>query len=430
VNGPPIRVTVVIDHPAQHFTRALQLLSGEPGVQLRVCYWSAGQSVRDAGFARSISWDVDLLRGYEWQAPPPGRSLLGRTLSGRMHWLVRQLRAPRPQVLICYGWASPIARLSLLYCLLTRIPVMLYGDTTWQHSARGRHRVVRALALRVLMRASAGAVSTGAFNREFYISHGMDPRRIWPGVCPADTELFGMAHARGLTAQCGTAPAVGPAPLRIGFAGKLIARKGVDELLRGAALLPRARAWSVTVVGDGPLMPELQALAAELGLTDRVTFRGFANTTEMPTLLAAFDVVVVPSRLDMRVLVTIEAMAAGAAVIVSDATAVWGPGDLVEDGVSGLVYRSGDPAALGRQLSRLLQDPGLLAALRDHGARRVAGFGPEAFARTMASAIWMCVYGTGVCGTGVCGTDVCGTDVCRTDVCGTGAPRAKATTGP
>jgi glycosyltransferase involved in cell wall biosynthesis len=378
VNGPPVPVTVVIDHPAQHFTRALQLLSAEPGVQVHVCYWSAAERVRDAGFARSVSWDVDLLTGYPWRAPEPGRSV-----PGRIRWLVGQLRARRPQVLICYGWASPIARLALLYGTLARIPVVLYGDTTWQHSAaQGRHRVLRALVLRVLMRASAGAISTGAFNREFYISCGMDPRHIWPGVCPADTELFGMARAMSRTP-----PGAGPTPLRIGFAGKLIARKGVDELLRAAALLPAARDWSVTVVGDGPLRPELQALAAELGLAERVTFRGFANTTEMPALLAAFDVMVVPSRWDMRALVTIEAMAAGAAVIVSDATAVWGPGDLVEDGVSGLVYRSGDPAALGRQLGRLLEDPGLLATLRATAAARVTEFGPDAFARTMASAI-------------------------------------------
>jgi glycosyltransferase involved in cell wall biosynthesis len=381
VKGEPVRVTMVIDHPAQHFTRALQILSAEPGVQLDVCYWSAAGRVHDAGFDRSVSWDVDLLRGYPWRAPEPGRPA-----AGRIRWLIGQLHARRPQLVICYGWASPIARASLLYCRVARIPVVLYGDTTWQHSARGRHRVLRALALRVLMRASAGAVSTGAFNREFYISHGMDPRRIWPGICPADTDLFGMARAGSRAA-----PGAAPTPLRIGFAGKLIARKGVDELLRAAARLPIARAWSVTVVGDGPLRPELQALAATLGLADRVTFHGFANTTEMPGLLAAFDVMVVPSRRDMRVLVTIEAMAAGAAVIVSDATAVWGPGDLVEDGVSGLVYPSGDPDALGRQLSRLLEEPGLLATLRRNGAARAAEFGPDAYARTMASAIQMCL---------------------------------------
>ncbi len=105
--------------------------------------------------------------------------------------------------------------------------------------------------------------------------------------------------------------------------GKLIARQGVDELFRAAALLPSARAWSVTVIGDGPQLSELRVLVAEPGLDDRIIFRGFANTTEIPKLLAGFDVVVVPSRLDTRVRVAIKATAAGAAVIVSDATAVW-----------------------------------------------------------------------------------------------------------
>jgi glycogen(starch) synthase len=210
----------------------------------------------------------------------------------------------------------------------------------------------------------------------------MDPRRIWPGVCPADTELFVRARTVGEKVA-----AAGDARLRVGFAGKLITRKGVDELIRAAALLPRARGWSVTVVGDGPLMAELQELAAQLGLGDRVIFHGFANTTQMPELLAGFDVVVVPSRLDMRALITIEAMTAGAAIVVSDATAVWGPGDLVEDGVTGLVYPSGDPSALAGRLRRLIEDPGFLAALRSNGMERSARFGPDTFARTIASAV-------------------------------------------
>jgi glycosyltransferase involved in cell wall biosynthesis len=214
----------------------------------------------------------------------------------------------------------------------------------------------------------------------------MNPHHIRPGVCPADTEVFGRASA-GLR---GPADA-GDATLKIGYAGKLTSRKGVDELLRAAALLPPTRAWSVTVVGDGPLMPTLQALTTQLGLDGRVTFRGFANTSEMPELLAGFDVVVVPSRLDMRVLVTVEAMAAGSAVVVSDATAVWGPGDLVEDGVTGLVYRSGDPVALARQLCRLLDEPHLLTMLKVAGAQRSAGFGPSSFARTMAAAAHTCL---------------------------------------
>ena len=376
-----IRVVLVMDHPAQHFARALQLLADEPGLRVRVCYWSTPGSSYDAGFARPVSWDIDLLGGYPWAAPDSGLTAIGR-----VRWLIREFRKTRPDVVVCYGWATPISRAATVYCLLARTRLLMYGDTTWQHSSSGRHRVARSVALGLLLRRCTGAVSTGTFNREFYIRHGMDPRRIWPGVCPADTEMFGAARAghRSL-------PDAGDGELRIGFAGKLIARKGVDELLRAAALLPPARAWSVTVIGDGPLLAGLRALVAELGVGDRVTFRGFANTTEMPKLLAGFDVVVVPSRLDMRVLVTIEAMAAGTAVIVSDATAVWGPGDLIEEGVTGLVYRSGEPAMLARQLRRLLDDPALLHRLQRDGAERSARFGPAAFARTVREAAEMCL---------------------------------------
>jgi len=371
-----IGIALVIDHPAQHFVRAFQLFGSEQGLRVHVCYGSTPARSYDEGFARPISWDIDLLGGYSWATPETGRPVA---------WLFRELRKTRPDVLICYGWATPIARAAILYCLLARTPLLMYGDTTWQHSSSERYRLVRSAALNVLLRQCAGAVSTGTFNREFYIRHGMDPRLILPGVCPADTDMFKAARiARGGRSNTGD-------ELRIGFAGKLVSRKGADELLHAAALLPAARPWSVTVVGDGPLLPELRALVAELGLGDRVVFRGFVNTTEMPKVLASFDVVVVPSRLDMRVLVTIEAMAAGAAVIVSDATAVWGPGDLIEDGTTGLVYRSGEPTMLARQLQRLLDDSALLDALQRAGAERSARFGPPAFARTMRDAAETCL---------------------------------------
>ena len=314
MTAKPIQAALIMDHPAQQFTRGLQLLSAEPAIQLHVYYWSVAKSLDDPGFGRTVSWDVDLLDGYEWLAPAPSLSVIGR-----LRWLVHQLWVAQPDVVVCYGWGSQIARASIVFCLLTRMRLLLYGDSTWQHSSRGRHRVARSVALNILSRVCAGAVSTGTFNREFYIRYGMDPRRIWRGICPADAEFFSQARAefKGTAYQCSH-------QLHIGYAGKLISRKGVDELLRAVALLDRSSSWSVTLVGDGPAMTDLKELALLLGLGDRVVFHGFANTSEMPKLLASFDVVVVPSRLDMRTLVTIEAMAAGAATIVSDATAVWG----------------------------------------------------------------------------------------------------------
>jgi glycosyltransferase involved in cell wall biosynthesis len=381
MSSKSIACVVVINHPAQQFTTAFRLLSSQPGVRLKVFYWSVADRMYDKEFDRSVSWDVDLLGGYAWAAPPASMSA-----SARIRWLTAQFRSARPEMVVCYGWASPIARVSISYCLLTRTKLLLYGDSTWQHSSNGRHPVLRSMALRLLMCLCTGAVSTGTFNREFYIRYGMHPRRIWSGVCPADTDTFGEARANHII-EAGALDRT----VRIGFAGKLIPRKGVDELLHAVALLAHVSDYSVTLVGDGPQMAELRMLAAHLGVGDRVTFHGFANTTEMPKLLAGFDVVVVPSRLDMRALVTIEAMAAGAAVVVSDATAVWGPGDLVEHDVTGLVYLSGDSRALASELSRLIGDRSLLMRLRSAGMERAAAYGPAAFARTMASAVQRCV---------------------------------------
>ena len=376
----PVRALLLIDHPAQHFTRGLQALAHEVGVDLRVLYRTAPDRSYDGGFGQVVRWDVDLLSGYRWAAPPSAGSALSR-----LRWLGLQLREFRPEVVVCYGWASPLTRAFFLMETITNARVLLYGDTTWQHSSgQGRKDVIRSIALRTLMSRCAGAVSTGTFNREFYISHGMHPQHIWSGVCPADTELFSKARQEHPpTGQTGTS-------LRIGFAGKLIPRKGVDELIRAVTLLRRDREWSLTVVGTGPELASLEALAGESDVAGRIHFHGFVNASEMPKLLAGFDVVVVPSRLDMRVLVTIEAMAAGAAVVVSDSTAVWGNGDLIEHGVTGLVYESGDPAALAAQLSKLLNRPALLATVRASGAERSAGFGAAAFACSMAIAIREC----------------------------------------
>lgn len=286
-------------------------------------------------------------------------------------------------MVVCYGWASPIARLTIAYCAISGTKLLLYGDSTWQHSKRTWRGFVRSRLLRCLMRVCSGAVSTGTFNREFYICHGLDPRLIWPGVCPADVDAFADAR-RSNRVTCVDREHAGV--VKVGFAGKFIPRKGVADLIRAASAVHANSRWSMMLIGTGPLLAPMQRLVGKLDLAGKVSFHGFANTSEMPKLMAGCDIVVVPSTMDLRVLITIEAMAAGAAVIVSDATAVWGSGDLVEHEVSGLVYSSGDVAALAAQLERLIDDHAFRAKIQDVGSQRAAAYGPTAFAKTMAYA--------------------------------------------
>jgi glycosyltransferase involved in cell wall biosynthesis len=370
---------MLMDHPIQHFAPALRLLAAHPEVEISVYYWDAAtDGLYDPAFGCHVRWNTDLHSGYAWWSPPGGGSALLRRLA-----VARSLSRDRPEAILSFGWAAPIARLGVCYAALTRTPLLYYGDSNWRTSARGGNSLARRVALRMLFRASGGALASGGCNRQFYLMHGMAPERVHTGVFPTDVDAFRVASERSRPD-----PAAGAAtrPLVIGFAGKFLDIKAVDDLVEAAARLPRQVDWEVWLIGDGPERPRLEALVRERGLAGRVRFHGFRNTDELPALFAAIDIMVLPSRREARGQVAIEAMAAGAAVVVSSATGVWGPGDAVVDGESGLVFPSGDIDALSAGLRRLM-DPRLRARLAGAGQSRAQSYRFQDFAATTAAAL-------------------------------------------
>ena len=145
------------------------------------------------------------------------------------------------------------------------------------------------------------------------------------------------------------------------FAGQLIEQKGLHVLLEAAQGMPAAAHW--VIAGVGRQQRELEALAQRLGVPAR-----FAGQVDSAELLRRADVVVVPSLWDEAFgLVAAEAMAAGAAVVVSDA------GGLPEVvGEAGVVVPRGDAQALRSELERLLRSPEERARLGAAALRRAA----------------------------------------------------------
>ena len=137
---------------------------------------------------------------------------------------------------------------------------------------------------------------------------------------------------------------------------RLVPQKGIDVLIRALEQASGAsQAWTLTLVGDGPERERLQQQVEQAGLQARVQFLGFRPDPQ-PFLLQA-GVFVLPSRFEGIPNALLEAMAAGLAVVVTDASP--GPLEVVEHGVSGLVVPTDDPAALGAALDRLASDPEL-----------------------------------------------------------------------
>jgi glycosyltransferase involved in cell wall biosynthesis len=162
-------------------------------------------------------------------------------------------------------------------------------------------------------------------------------------------------------------------PFRLLFTGRLVARKGVDVLLRALALL-EGRDVRLAVVGDGPLRARWTEQAAALGLGDRVEFAGFVAAGELTRRFDECDAFVLPAVEDAKGdveglgVVLIEALLHARPVI---ASASGGIPDIVLDGRTGLLVPPGDAPALAGAIARLMDDPALGARLTEAGRAHV-----------------------------------------------------------
>jgi len=143
--------------------------------------------------------------------------------------------------------------------------------------------------------------------------------------------------------------------------------KGHGEFFTALANLKDRYPVVALIIGGGRREAEMRRKAAELGLSGRVHFLG--QREDVPDLLAALDIFVLPSHREGVSLALLEAMAVGLPVIV---TAVGGLPEVVTHGENGLLIPLKDPEALTEALARLLADPELARRLGDQARRHVA----------------------------------------------------------
>ncbi len=145
----------------------------------------------------------------------------------------------------------------------------------------------------------------------------------------------------------------------IGFVGRLVSNKSLPNLMRAFSAL-RAKALPVTllIVGEGSMMEELKSMARQDRVTDSVIFTGIRR--DIPDILSALDVFVLPSLNEGLPNALLEAMAMGKAVVASE---VAGVPEVVESGVTGLLVPMEDHGAIEKALNRLFQDRGFATRL-------------------------------------------------------------------
>jgi glycosyltransferase involved in cell wall biosynthesis len=155
--------------------------------------------------------------------------------------------------------------------------------------------------------------------------------------------------------------------LLIGFVGRFVPQKSLDTLLTGFARFKASCGDNIrlALVGTGPLGETLRRQAKELGIADDVVWPGFRE--DVPIVMRAFDIFVLPSVYEGLGLVLLEAMAAGRPVVASRTGAI---PEVVIDEVTGLLVTVANPDELSQAFARL-SEPGLRSRFGKAGRERV-----------------------------------------------------------
>lgn len=164
----------------------------------------------------------------------------------------------------------------------------------------------------------------------------------------------------------------------LGTVGNLFAVKGQVYLLRAfRQVLDHAPTSVLLIAGDGDQLMPLQQECQNLGIAERVRFLGFRG--DVPRLLQAFDVFVLPSLSEGLPLSILEALSLERAIV---ATNVGGNSEIIENGLNGYLVPPADPDSIAKAILRLLGDPALATRLGRAGRNRVE----EAF--SLENMIW------------------------------------------
>lgn len=187
-------------------------------------------------------------------------------------------------------------------------------------------------------------------------------------VVPLGIDLARFAEPSRDAAAVRAAAGVPAATPLVLFVGVLRYYKGLDTLISAMALIPDAH---LVIVGDGPMRNAITSMAAQMGLTSRVTLTGQVDDATLSAWYSAGDLFVLPSNVRAEAFGTaiLEAMAAGLAVVSTEVGS--GTSWVNQHGVTGTVVAPQAPRELADAIRELIENPARRRAMGDHGRTRV-----------------------------------------------------------
>ncbi|HEX4052889.1 MAG TPA: glycosyltransferase family 4 protein [Tepidisphaeraceae bacterium] len=299
-----------------------------------------------------------------WDAMHPGEPLAWK---GRLKLplqalaavgLARRLREREVRHIHCHFSNAPTT-IGMYAAMQLKIPFSFTGHANDIFQRRS--------ILKIKLRRAAFVACISQWHQGWYSSRQPDPSRKYEVIrCGVDAHPGPLPERRARGKE---------EPLKILSVCRLVEKKGIDTLIVATAELNRRGIPArLSIAGDGPDRRRLEKVAEEQNCQDQISWLGAVSNAQVFPLLGEADIFALPCRQDSNgdrdgiPVVLMEAMASGTPVIAGDLPAI---GELVEDGVSGLLVKANDSAGLADKLAMLWGDPKLRRRLAEAGRKKV-----------------------------------------------------------
>ncbi len=262
---------------------------------------------------------------------------------------LRHIREWKPDVIHAH-FAVPTGLLAWLVSGVTGTPYVLtahLGDVPGGVPAQTDRmfRLIGPIARRI-WRHAAAVTAVSSFVQELAeTAYGRPVTRILNGIELSDSPIE---------------PVAPHAPRRLVFIGRLNPQKNPVFFIDALARI-RDATWTLTLIGDGPLMSEVRSAIARHDLGNRIALTGWLTPPQVHAFLNNGDILCLPSVSEGMPIVGVEALKFGLAIVASD---IPGLHDVIDDGVNGYLVPLGDLDAFAARLHHLIENETTLAAMK------------------------------------------------------------------
>ncbi len=260
-------------------------------------------------------------------------------------------------VVILQAWTNITWWIAFFACLKFKVPVFFMTDANImpEHYRSGKKKFIKKKLLNFLFKRTRGFLSSGKANKDFYEYYGADPNKIYDFCFSWGYEKILGEYEKIIIQRDFIRQSFGlkEEDFVILYTGRFSDEKNPQLLLEAFNKIPHKNK-KLFFVGDGPLRRKVEAEAQKIGLNG-IYFIGFQPRESVFNFYAMADVFVLPSKRETWGIVVNEAMCFGLPVITSDQ--VGASPDLIQEGVNGFIFPSGNSDKLANSIEKIMNMP-------------------------------------------------------------------------